>query len=87
VLAAEHLLDLAGLDFLVERIERGRELGVHLFAGVGPFDQHGEVVAPLLERHHQLAILFETAAALQDFLRFGLVLPEIGGGGAGFEAV
>ena len=50
VLAAEHLLDLAGLHFLVERLERLRELGVHRLAGLGPFDQHGEIVALLLER-------------------------------------
>jgi hypothetical protein len=35
---------------------------------------------------HEIAILFEAAAALQDFLRFGLILPEIGRGGAGLEA-
>jgi hypothetical protein len=36
---------------------------------------------------HQIPIQLETAAALQNFLRFGLVFPEIGRGGAGFEAV
>ncbi len=51
VLAAEHLLDLAGLHFLVERVERLRELGVDRLARLGPFDEHGEVVALLLERH------------------------------------
>ena len=45
VLAAEHLLDLAGLHFLLERVERLAELGVDRLAGFGPFDEHGEVVA------------------------------------------
>ena len=40
----------------------------------------------LLERGHEVVILFETAAALQDFLRFGLILPEVGRGGARREA-
>ena len=86
VLAAEHLLDLAGLHFLIERLERLRELGVDRLAGLRPFDQHGQVVALLLERQHQIAILLEPAPALQDLLRFGLVLPEIGRGGARLEA-
>ena len=86
VLAAEHLLDLAGLHFLIERVERLRELGVDRLAGLRPLDEHGEVVALLLERADQVAILLEPAAALQDLLRFGLVLPEIGRGGARLEA-
>ena len=86
VLAAEHLLDLAGLHFLVERVERLRELGVDRLAGLGPLDEHGEIVALLLERRDELAILLEPAAALQHLLRFGLVLPEIGRGGARLEA-
>jgi hypothetical protein len=36
---------------------------------------------------HEIAVLFEAAAALQDFLRFSLILPEIGRGGASFESV
>ena len=86
VLAAEHLLDLAGLHFLVERVERLRELGVDRLARLRPFDEHGEIVALLLERHDQIAILLEPAAALQDLLGFGLVFPEIGRGGARLEA-
>jgi hypothetical protein len=86
VLAAQHLLDLAGLYFLIESFEGLRELGVDRLAGLGPLDEHGEIVASLLERQHQIAILLEPAAALQDLLRFGLVLPEIGRGGARLEA-
>jgi hypothetical protein len=36
---------------------------------------------------HQIPIQLETAAALQNFLRFGLVFPEIRCGGAGFESI
>ena len=59
VLAAEHLLDLAGLDLLVERVEARREFGVHRLARLGPFDEHAEVVALLLERENEIAILLE----------------------------
>ena len=86
VLAAEHLLDLAGLHFLVERFERPRELGVDLLARLRPFDEDGEVVALPAERLDQIAILLEPAAALQHFLGVGLVLPEIRRGGARLEA-
>jgi hypothetical protein len=86
VLAAEHFLDLARLHFLVERFERLRELGIHRLAGFGPFDQDGQVVAPFLERCHQLVILLEPSAALEHLLGFGLVFPEIWRGGARGEA-
>ena len=78
VLAAEHLLDLAGLHFLLERVERLTELGVDRLARLGPFDEHGEIVALLLERRHQLVVLLQATAALQDLLRVRLIFPEIG---------
>ena len=86
VLAAEHLLDLAGLHLLIERVERGCEFAVDRLPRLGPLDQDGEVVALLAQRHHQVAILLQAPAALQDLLRFGLVFPEIGRGGARLEA-
>jgi hypothetical protein len=86
VLAAEHLLDLAGLHLLLERIERLTELGIDRFAGFRPFGEHGEIVALLLERRHQVVVLLEAPAALQYLLRFGLIVPEIGRGGARLEA-
>jgi hypothetical protein len=86
VFAAEHLLDLAGLDFLVQQLQGLRELGIHRFTRFRPFDKHGEIVALLLEREHEIAILLQATAALQNFLRFGLILPEIGSRGARFEA-
>jgi len=86
VLAAEHLLDLARLDLLIEGLQGLRELGVDGLARIGPLDQDGEIVALLLERQDEIAILLEAAAALLDSLRFSLIFPEIGRGGAGFEA-
>jgi hypothetical protein len=85
MLAAEHLLDLAGLHFPIERLDGQRELGVNRLAGGRPLDEHAEVVASLLERHRQLPVLLETAAALQDLLGLGRVLPEVGRGGARLE--
>jgi hypothetical protein len=87
VLAAEHLLDLTGLDFLIERFDGLRELRVHRLACRGPLEQHTEIVGALPQRRGQLAVLFETAAALQHALRFGLIFPEVGRGGARLEAV
>ena len=78
VLAAEHLLDLGRLDFLVERFERLRELGVDGLSRVRPFEEHREVFALFPERHRQIAVLLEPAPALQHLLRFSLVFPEIG---------
>jgi hypothetical protein len=86
VLAAEHLLDLAGLHFLLERVKCLAEFGVDGFTGLRPFDEHGEIVAFLLERRDQIVFLLEAPAALQDLLRFSLIFPEIGRGGARLEA-
>ena len=55
-------------------------------ARLSPFDEHGEIVAALLQRHHEIAVLLQTAAALKDLLGFGLIFPEIGRGGARLEA-
>jgi hypothetical protein len=86
VLAAEHLLDLGRLHFLVERVERVSELGLYRFTRLVPLDEDGKVVVFLGQRPREVAILLQPSAALQDSLRFGLVFPEIGGGGARFEA-
>jgi hypothetical protein len=86
VFTAEHLLDLARLHFGIERLEAGRELGVHRLARLGPFDEDREVVVLLLERENEIAVLLEPAAALLDLLRFRLILPEIRRGGAYVEA-
>jgi hypothetical protein len=85
VLAAEHLLDLAGLHFGIERVERLREFGVHGLSALCPFDQHDEIVALLRERRDQVAVLPQTPAALLDLLRLGLVFPEVRRRRAGVE--
>jgi hypothetical protein len=71
---------------LIEQFERVGEFGVDRLPGLGPLHQNGQVVALAPQRQHQVAILFEAPAALQDFLRFSLVFPEIGSRGPGFEA-
>jgi hypothetical protein len=86
VLAAEHLLDLAGLHFLIEQFERVGEVGVDRLAGFDPFLQNVQVVALAQQRPQQVAILLEAPAALQDFLRFSLIFPEIGSRRPRFEA-
>src|SRR5439155_18790006 len=49
VLAAEHLLDLAGLYFLIERLEGLCEFRVDRLARLRPLDEHAEIIALLLE--------------------------------------
>jgi len=51
VLAAEHLLYLAGLDFLVEGLETLRKLRVHGLAGLGPLAGEGRNRLGAI-RHH-----------------------------------
>jgi hypothetical protein len=86
VLAAEHLLDLAGLDLLIQRLERLRELGVDRLTRFRPLHQNGEILALPLERAHQIAILFKSSPALQDPLGLGLIVPEIRRRSSSFEA-
>ena len=82
----EHFLDLARLHFLIERFERLAEFRIHRFARLEPFDEDGEVVALLPKRGNQVEVLFQPLAALLHLLRFGLILPEIGGGGTRLQA-
>jgi hypothetical protein len=86
VLPAEHLLDLSGLDFLIERLQGLSEFGVDGFAGLGPFDEHAEIVALFFQRSDEIEILLQAATALQDLLGVSLVFPEIGRGRARLEA-
>jgi len=87
MLAAEHLLDLAGLHFAVQRVQRLGELGVDGLPRFRPLDQDGQVVASLLEGFGEISILFQAPPALQDFLGLGLVFPEIRRRGEGFESI
>jgi hypothetical protein len=85
VLAAEHLLDLAGLDLGLELVEPAREIVIHRLAGLDPLGQHLEILGPPRQRRAERDVVLETAPALLDLLGFSLVLPEIGFGYASFE--
>jgi len=86
VLPAEHLLDLAGLDVLVERVEPLGQLCVDRFASGQPVGEHRQVFVLLAQRDDEIALLLDALAALQDLLGFDLVLPEFWSGGLGFYA-
>jgi hypothetical protein len=77
VLAAEHLLGLAGVDLRGEVLERAAQVVGHRLAGLGPLDQDGKVVDAPLQSFAEVAIFFEAAAPLEQLLRAGLVFPEI----------
>jgi hypothetical protein len=84
VLAAQHLLGLAGVDLYRQLVKRASEVVSDRFAGLGPFDQHVEVVEPALQGIAQLHVLLEAAPALQQLLCVRLILPEVGSGDAFF---
>ena len=84
MLAAEHLLDLGRLYLGGKIVQRQIQIRVDIFTLLRPFDQHGEVVAPLSQRFDQRAILLQSPSALQHALRRGLILPEIRGGRLSF---
>jgi hypothetical protein len=84
VLAAEHLLDLAAFDEPGEFLDSLREIGNDILALLAPVDEHGKIVAFGFQRRNQLDFFFDAAAALEDFLRFGLITPEVRGRCAGF---
>jgi hypothetical protein len=86
VLTAKHLLDLAGLDLLIERLERLAEFGIDRFASLRPLDEHREVVALFFQRSDEIEFLLQPAPALQNLLGVGLVFPEIRRGRARLEA-
>ena len=44
----------------------------------GPFDEHAEIVGRACAGLAEVAILLQPASALQQFLRRGLILPEVG---------
>jgi hypothetical protein len=78
--AAEHFLDLARLDGGLELVEATDEVGLHVLALTGPFEEHAEVVGAAFQRLTGGLVLFDPAPALQDLLRLGLIFPEIGVG-------
>jgi hypothetical protein len=78
VLAAKHLLGFGGIDFLLEGVERSRQVGGDVFARLRPLEQDAEVVDLLLEAVAQLEVFGEPALALQGLLGLVLFVPEIG---------
>ena len=85
VLAAEHLLDLAGLDLTLQLVEPAGELGFDGFALLQPVGQHLQVVGTTAQRGDEGDILLEPPPALHHLLRLGLVLPEVGLADARFD--
>jgi hypothetical protein len=77
VLAAEHLLDFAALDEASKFLDARRQLAGHILTLACPVDEHTQIVRFRLERGNQLDFFFDTAAALEDFLRLDLVAPEV----------
>jgi hypothetical protein len=49
VLAAEHLLGLAGVNLRGEVVQRTAEIVRDGFSGLGPFGEDGEIVQPLAQ--------------------------------------
>jgi hypothetical protein len=87
VLAAQHLPRLSGLDVRLELVEAPGQVAVDGFAGLGPLDQNREVVRTPLQGVAEGQLFFEAPPALQQLLRFGLVLPEVGLGDASLYLV
>jgi hypothetical protein len=84
VFAAEHFLDLAIFDEAGELLDARRQFAPNVFALSGPVDKHTQIVRFRLQGRNQLDFFFDAPAALENFLRLDLVVPEIGRGGAGF---
>jgi hypothetical protein len=78
VFATKHLLDFAAFDEIGELLDALRELRTDIFALTRPIDEHAEVVCFGFECRDQLDFFLDAAAALEDFLRLDLVVPEIG---------
>jgi hypothetical protein len=64
----------------LELVQAAFEVGVDVFAGGGPLEQHRQVVGAPLQRLEERQILLGPPPPLHEFLRFGLVAPEAGRG-------
>jgi hypothetical protein len=78
VLAAQHLLGLGCLDLRLVRGQIPVEVGNDVLAGIGEFEQHGEIVAAPRQRLAKRLILLEAPPPLHHLLGLGLVVPESG---------
>jgi hypothetical protein len=77
VLAAEHLLDLAGVDFGRKRLEAPLDVALDLLALLEPLHEHGEVVGSAAQRLDEREVVLQPAAPLEDLLGLRLILPEV----------
>ena len=64
VLAAEHLLDLGGLNLRSQLIEGGPEVLENPLTLRGPLDEDLEIIASLPERRGQLMVFLQPSTAL-----------------------
>jgi hypothetical protein len=78
VLTSQHLPDLGGVDLQLEIVEAEGEILAHLLALPGPVHEHGEILGAPAQGVDQLDLVFQTAPALEQTLRFRLILPDIG---------
>jgi hypothetical protein len=85
VLAAHHLLDFSGLDFRLERAHRVLQVAADVLARFRPLEQDAEIVELLDDGVAEGGFVSQTAPPLQEPLRFGLILPEIGRRDTGLE--
>jgi hypothetical protein len=76
-LAREHRADLGRLDVALVDVDAGLQIAQHVLALPRPIEEDRQVVGLLAQRLGQRAVVLDLAAALQDLLRVGLVLPEI----------
>jgi hypothetical protein len=85
MLAAEHLLDLAGVDLGLELVEPAGQIIVHRLPRLEPLGEHGQIVGAARQRGGKVDVVFETATTLLNFLGLRLVLPEVRVGSADIE--
>jgi len=86
VLAAEHLLDLAGVHHGLEAVERPGQVGLDRFPLLGPFNEHLQIIALLPQGITEVDVFADALSPAQGGLCVGGLVPEIGSGDAGFES-
>jgi hypothetical protein len=87
VLAAQHLAGLGLLDVRLKVVQTFGEIVVNRLTGLGPLDEDAEVVGATLQGLTGGQLFVEAATALQQLLRLGGILPEIGVGDATLDLV
>jgi hypothetical protein len=77
VFAAEHLAGFRQLDVGLEFVEAFDEVPVNRLPRLGPLDEDADVVGAAPQGLAGGQLLFQAAAALQELLSLGGILPEI----------